>query len=257
MAFITVTNTFTNGTTADATQVNTNFTDLIAGLSDGTKDINISAFTAGGVSTLNGNTTIGATSANTLSVVAVATFSSAINITPTTNQIVLGTTNKTTISATAPAASRTYTIPDAGANADFVMTKGAKTISGDTTFANTLAAGNVFTCAGTATFSQALIMTQATDSRTGSITQNSLSLTAPLYRYVGAATVTLNGLYTATEGTMHWISNETGNTMTINQNSGSASATDRFQSPTVTVPTNNVIPVMYMGARWFALKPSA
>jgi len=61
------------------------------------------------------------------------TLSSALTITPTTNQLVLGTTNTTTISATAPAASRTYTIPDAGANASFVMTEGTQTINGDKT----------------------------------------------------------------------------------------------------------------------------
>lgn len=39
----------------------------------------------------------------------------------TSNQLVLGTTNTTTISSTAPAASRVYTIPDAGATAVFVL----------------------------------------------------------------------------------------------------------------------------------------
>jgi hypothetical protein len=49
------------------------------------------------------------------------TFSSAITVTPVTNQVVLGTGTTTTISATAPAVSRTYTIPDAGAAADFIL----------------------------------------------------------------------------------------------------------------------------------------
>ncbi len=59
MAFPSVTNTFTNGTSADATQVNTNFTDLINGLSDGTKDLSISALTCAGTTTLNGNVNLG------------------------------------------------------------------------------------------------------------------------------------------------------------------------------------------------------
>ena len=59
MAFPSVTYSFTNGTTADATQVNTNNTDLINGASDGTKDYNISALTASGTATLNGNVTLG------------------------------------------------------------------------------------------------------------------------------------------------------------------------------------------------------
>jgi len=60
----------------------------------------------------------------------VKTFSSGIPITATTNQLVLGTTNTTTISATAPSASRVYTIPDAGANSSFVMTDSNQTING-------------------------------------------------------------------------------------------------------------------------------
>lgn len=39
----------------------------------------------------------------------------------TTNQLVLGTTNTTTISSVAPAASRTYTIQDYGSAANFVL----------------------------------------------------------------------------------------------------------------------------------------
>lgn len=64
------------------------------------------------------------------------TFSSAIPITATTNQLVLGTTNTTTITAPAPAASRVYTIPDAGAAAQFVMTASNQTIAGTKTFSS-------------------------------------------------------------------------------------------------------------------------
>ena len=62
----------------------------------------------------------------------------------------MGTTNTTTLTATAPAASRTYTIPDAGANASFVMTEGSqiingtKTLSGVTTVSNTTDSENNF-----------------------------------------------------------------------------------------------------------------
>jgi hypothetical protein len=62
------------------------------------------------------------------------TFSSAIVVNPTTNQIVLGVTNTTTINSVAPAASRTYTIPDAGGAANFVMSESAQTINGTKTF---------------------------------------------------------------------------------------------------------------------------
>ena len=65
------------------------------------------------------------------------TFAS-INLTNVTNQLVLGTTNTVTISSTAPAASRTYIIPDTGANSSFVMTDGNQTINGTKTFAGTV-----------------------------------------------------------------------------------------------------------------------
>ena len=59
MANITVTNTFVNGTVADGTEVNTNFSDIISGTSDGTKDFSISALTIAGVLTANGAVTLG------------------------------------------------------------------------------------------------------------------------------------------------------------------------------------------------------
>lgn len=58
------------------------------------------------------------------------TFSEPIIQNDTSNQVVLGSGNTTTINATAPAASRTVTIPDPGASASFVMTEGAQTING-------------------------------------------------------------------------------------------------------------------------------
>jgi hypothetical protein len=59
MGYTTVTYTFANSTTADATQVNQNFTDILNGLSDGTKNFNISALTCAGATVLNGAVTLG------------------------------------------------------------------------------------------------------------------------------------------------------------------------------------------------------
>ncbi len=64
MGFITVTNTFSNGTASDATAVNANFTDIINGTSDGTKNFNIFDLTAAGTSTLSGAVVLGTTSVN-------------------------------------------------------------------------------------------------------------------------------------------------------------------------------------------------
>lgn len=66
MANISVTYTFSNGTTADGTQVNQNFTDIINGTSDGTKSFSIAALTLASTLTANGNVVIGASSANTV-----------------------------------------------------------------------------------------------------------------------------------------------------------------------------------------------
>ena len=59
MAFPSVTHTFSNATTSDATGVNNNFTDLINGMSDGTKDHSIAALTVAGAANLNANVTLG------------------------------------------------------------------------------------------------------------------------------------------------------------------------------------------------------
>ncbi len=68
MASPAVTYTFTNGTTADATQVNQNFTDIINGMTDGTKDLSISALTCAGSAILNGNVTLGNASGDDITV---------------------------------------------------------------------------------------------------------------------------------------------------------------------------------------------
>jgi predicted nucleic acid-binding Zn ribbon protein len=76
-----VTYTFSNSTTADATQVNQNFTDIINGLTDGTKDLSISALTCAGTATLNGNVAIGNSSSDTLTITSVLSSSLAVGTT--------------------------------------------------------------------------------------------------------------------------------------------------------------------------------
>ena len=62
----TVTYTFSNSTTSDATQVNQNFTDVINGISDGTKDLSISALTVAGNASFSGTVTLGNASSDDL-----------------------------------------------------------------------------------------------------------------------------------------------------------------------------------------------
>lgn len=66
----TYTYTLTNGNTADASQVSQNFTDILNGVSDGTKDLSISALTVAGTSTLNGNINLGNASGDDLAITA-------------------------------------------------------------------------------------------------------------------------------------------------------------------------------------------
>lgn len=87
MASPSVTYTFANSTTADATQVNQNFTDLINGVTDGTKDLSISAFTCAGTATLNGHVNLGNASADDLTIT--ASLASTIGI-KTTNSFDIG-----------------------------------------------------------------------------------------------------------------------------------------------------------------------
>lgn len=68
------------------------------------------------------------------SIAGTKTFTDPIVQNDTTNQIVLGVTNTTTLSATAPSTSRTVTIPDLSANYSIVGTAGTQTISGTKTF---------------------------------------------------------------------------------------------------------------------------
>lgn len=61
-----------------------------------------------------------------------------ITLAKTTNQIILGTTNTVTISSTAPASSRVYTLPDAGGAANIVLDAGNYTIAGTWSFSNSI-----------------------------------------------------------------------------------------------------------------------
>ncbi len=73
-----------------------------------------------------------------------------------TNQIVMGTTNTTTISATAPAASRTYTLPDAGSAASFILStsgSGQSIAGGLTTSGGLILGAGITATAGAINFS--------------------------------------------------------------------------------------------------------
>lgn len=87
MANPSVTYTLSNGTPADATQVNTNFTDLINSLTDSSKSLTVDAITAAGAVVLNGNVNLGNSTTDDLTIN--GSLASTINI-KTTNLYSIG-----------------------------------------------------------------------------------------------------------------------------------------------------------------------
>lgn len=81
MASPTLTYTLSNGSTADATQVMQNLNDLLNGITDGTKDLSISALTCAGTVTLNGAVTLGNATGDDITVTGYV----ASNVLPKTN----------------------------------------------------------------------------------------------------------------------------------------------------------------------------
>lgn len=133
MANPSVTYTFSNGTTADATQVNQNFTDLINSLTDGTKSLNIDALTVSGSATLNGNVTLGNGSVDDLTISASLASSIAIK---TTNSYDIGSSTlgiqtiyfgssggleTTALKGGAPSSSYTFTLPVDGGSDGYAL----------------------------------------------------------------------------------------------------------------------------------------
>lgn len=136
-----------------------------------------------------GNQTLGGTK----------TFSSAVVITPTTNQLVLGVTNTTTINSVAPSASRVYTIPDAGADASFVMTAGTQSIGGSKTFTSAVTISATTNQLVLGTTNTATISASApAASRTYTIADPGQSASFVMDR----GTQTLQGTYTFTQQTL-------------------------------------------------------
>lgn len=144
MANVSVTHTFTNSTTADATQVNTNFTDIINGTSDGSKDFSISALTCAGNFTANGTTnTLGSASNDDLVINASLASSVAIKTTFSYDvgaatlglrYLFLGSSDSaarsTKLAGATVASSYTFTLPTTGGTANYLLaTDGSGTTS--------------------------------------------------------------------------------------------------------------------------------
>lgn len=64
-------------------------------------------------------------------------------LTNATNQVIIGPGPQTTLNFNTPAANRTYTMPDTGANSSFIMSDGTQTINGSTTFTSPLIVNSI------------------------------------------------------------------------------------------------------------------
>lgn len=80
----------------------------------------------------------GGVSTTSQSIAGAKTFLDQVKIDEASNQLVLGTTNTTTITAPNPAANRTVTLPDGGADSSIVITESNQTINGTKTFSSTV-----------------------------------------------------------------------------------------------------------------------
>lgn len=153
MAFISVTYSFSNGATADATQVNQDLTDIINGTSDTTKDFSINNLTTAGTLTSNGNTVIGASSSKTLTVNASLASSILLNANTTyyiggatlglQGVYIGGTSTFTTCIKSAATASWTLNLPTtAGSNLQVLQTDGSGNTSWQTVYTDPTARQN-------------------------------------------------------------------------------------------------------------------
>jgi len=137
MAGPSVTYTFTNSTTADAGEINTNFSDLLNAMSDGTVDLSISALTCAGTVSLNGDINLGNGSTDDLTIN--ASLASSILIKTTESYdigsatlglagIYLGGNSETVRLIASASATATYTITlpvDAGVKGQVAQNSGS------------------------------------------------------------------------------------------------------------------------------------
>lgn len=223
--------TLTNGTTADASKVSQNFTDILNGVTDGTKDLSINALTCAGNLTVNGNTTLGNASSDTVTV----TASLASDIVPSSDGtrylgsatygfagLFLGDASGDTgkIVPATLGADRVWTIPETSADASFVMTQAAQTIAGAKTFSSAIIVGGNSTG----------------DSNFGTIGSVSFG-----HYYEGTFTGTLTGCTTSPTATVRYI--RVGKVVTLFIPDLRATSNSTSQ-PTVTGMPSNLYPAI-------------
>ena len=148
MAAPSLTYTLTNGNTADASQVMQDLNDILNGVTDGTKDLTISALIANGAVSFKGTVGLGDATADDITVT--GSLASTISI-KTNNAFNIGSATlglagvflgnggagaTCKLVSASHATTRVYTVPDAGAAANVVLSEATATINGAKTFTN-------------------------------------------------------------------------------------------------------------------------
>lgn len=150
-----------NGGVVDASQLVQNFNDILNGVTDGTKDLSISALTCAGTATLNGNVTLGNATSDDITVT--GSLAATLNI-KTNNSFNIGSATlglaglylgnggvgaTCKLVSASHATTRTYTVPDCSAAATFLM--GTTVTSGVISNFQTGSYSSTFTWNGTGT----------------------------------------------------------------------------------------------------------
>ena len=210
-----VTNGYRAVFTSDLTAKNVTSTGTLTVTGNGTfnSDITVNAITNGRKAVFASDlTAVNVTSTGTLTIAGNSTFNSDITvnaitngrrgvftsdlnsythgITATSNQLVLGTTTTSTISASTPASSRVYTIADPGANATFAMATNSATI-------NYVLAATTTSASGNPTW-QPLSVVSGVSSITGTANQISASASVGAVTLSLPSAVTMPGTLTVT-----------------------------------------------------------
>jgi len=146
------------------------------------------------VTVSNGAGVITLSTPQNINTAATPTFASE-TLSATSNQITMGIVNTATISATTPTASRTYTIADPGASANFVMDTG-----GALTITNTPSAGQVLTYASSTTASW------AAPAASTSLTHVEVSSTTAITGFSTAAFTLVTGMTSTPAAGTYWVS---------------------------------------------------
>ncbi len=143
-------------------------------------------------------------------------------LTATSNQLTLGTTNTTTLNASAPLSSRVYTLPDAGSNSSFIMSNGIQNIENPINFKNngwSASAGSSYTV-GTASQSGTTVTgsgTTWTSDMVGGIITYSTGSQALITAFTSGTSLTVFPSQTVLSTTYTILYSQKYNTGTISQ----------------------------------------